>query len=190
MTDERLKRRTGGRSEHVRRAVFAAALALYRPGESMPSMAAVAAQAGVQKTTLYRRWGSLEALMHAALADAPRQAIPVPNTGSFGGDMRELARLGHEFIASSEGHRTMRMLIAADEASRQAYWAQRYLALKPIFTRAILRGELPDQVNPGPYLDAIVGSSVFTGWIAGAPEALDSTLGLIDLLFISTRGDL
>lgn len=177
-----LRRRTGGRSERVRQVVFAAALALYRPGETMPSMAAVAAKAGVQKTTLYRRWSSPEALMHEAVAHGARQAIPVPDTGSFRGDLRELARLGHEFVVSDEGRDTTRMLVATGEASRQAYWARRYAALSPIFERAVARGELADNAKWELYLDAIVGSSVFAECVKGAPLSLEATLAIVDLL--------
>lgn len=177
-----LNRRTGGRSERVQKAVFTAALALYCPGETVPSMATVAAKAGVQKTTLYRRWSSPEALMHEAVAHGPRQAIPVPDTGSLRGDLRELARLGHEFVVSDEGRGTTRMLVAAEEASRRAYWTQRYDALSPIFKRAVARGELAADAKWELYLDAIVGSSVFAAWVKGTPLSLEATLAIVELL--------
>lgn len=176
------KRRTGGRSERVQQAVFTAALALHRPGGAAPSMAAIAAKAGVQKTTLYRRWGSPEALMHEAMAAGPRAAIPVPDTGSLRGDLRELARRGHEFVVSNEGRATTRMLVAAEEASRQAYWVQRYDALWPIFERAVARGELAANADWKLYLDVIVGSSIFAEWVKGTPLSLEASLAIVALL--------
>ncbi len=175
-------RRTGGRSERVQQAVFAAALALYRPGGPVPSMAAVAAKSGVQKTTLYRRWASPEALMHEAMAAGPRQAIPVPDTGSLRGDLRELARLGHGFIASDEGRAATRMVVAAEEASRRAYWAGRYAVLAPIFERAVSRGELAADADWALYLDVIVGSAVFAEWVKGTPLTLEASLAVVNLL--------
>ena len=78
----------------MRDAVFAAAIDLYDPGQPVPSMADIASRAGVQKTTLYRRWGDAEALLHEAVACQPREAIPVPDTGSLHGDLCELAMSG------------------------------------------------------------------------------------------------
>ena len=75
------KKRPGGRSALVRASIFRAAQELFTPGEPLPTLAQIALRAGVQKTTVYRRWPTVEALLHEALADRPRRAIPVPDTG-------------------------------------------------------------------------------------------------------------
>jgi AcrR family transcriptional regulator len=39
----------------------------------------IAARAGVAKTTIYRRWGGLDGLLAALLAQHAAQEIPVPD---------------------------------------------------------------------------------------------------------------
>lgn len=174
--------RPGGRSERVAQAAFAAALSLHRPGGRAPSIAEIAAKAGVQRTTLYRRWGGPEALLHEAMMHAPREAIPVPDTGSLRGDLQELARSGCGFVASAEGRATTRMVIAAEPASRQAYWERRYGELAPIFERAVARGELSADADWRLYLDVIIGAPIFAECVKGSPLPLDACLAIAGLL--------
>ena len=63
-------RRPGGRSARVRSAVLAATLeVLVETGYDGMTVDAVAARAGVHKTTVYRRWPTKAALVAAAAAD-------------------------------------------------------------------------------------------------------------------------
>jgi AcrR family transcriptional regulator len=90
--------RTGGRSERVREAVLEAAFGeLIDVGYAALSVESIAVRAGVNKTTIYRRWPTLEDLLVDALTAWSRDAIPVPDTGSIESDLlaagRELAEL-------------------------------------------------------------------------------------------------
>jgi len=176
------RKRLGGRSERVRSAAFAAALALYNPGEPIPSMRAIADRAGVQKTTLYRRWESVEALLHDALAQSPAAAIGVPDTGSLCGDLKELATAGHGFMSSVEGRSSLTLLLAATDTSKDAYWTRRYEDLRPIFTRAAARGEISASAHWEAYLDVIIGSTYSSHALKGRPIPLDALLVIVDLL--------
>jgi len=176
------RKRIGGRSERVRSAAFAAALALYSPGEPVPSMLEIADRAGVQKTTLYRRWGSVEALLHDAIAQSPAAAIPLPNTGSLCGDLHELATAGHRFMSSVEGRSSITLLLAATDASKDAYWTRRYEDLHPIFARAAARGEISASAPWEAYLDVIIGSTYSSHALKGRPISLDTLLFIVDLL--------
>ncbi|MFI8998644.1 TetR/AcrR family transcriptional regulator [Streptomyces sp. NPDC053542] len=70
-------KRPGGRSSHVRAAVYSAVVALVSErGADQVTLPAVAKRAGVNSSTLYRRWGTLAALLadvakHHGDADAP-----------------------------------------------------------------------------------------------------------------------
>jgi AcrR family transcriptional regulator len=55
-------------------------------------LAAVAAVSGVDRTTIYRRWPTLEHLVAEAASAHAEQAIPIPDTGALVGDLHELAR--------------------------------------------------------------------------------------------------
>jgi len=59
------------------------------PGASVER---IAARAGVAKTTIYRRWGGLDGLLAALMAEHAAREIPVPDNGDLGTDLRVLAR--------------------------------------------------------------------------------------------------
>ena len=64
--------RPGGRTARVAESVFAAAIAELSAREYADiSVESIAARAGVDKTTVYRRWGSKAEIIRQALAARP-----------------------------------------------------------------------------------------------------------------------
>lgn len=85
--------RPGGRTARTRAAVRDATLAeLADHGYDGLTVEAVAARAGVHKTTVYRRWESVEGLVVDALDLASGEPWPVPDTGELRADLRALTR--------------------------------------------------------------------------------------------------
>src|SRR5689334_5086908 len=81
--------RVGGRSERVVRDVLTAAVAeLARVGYVALRVEDVAAGAGVNKTTVYRRWPTKAALVTAALRTTDEPELP--ETGALRQDLFEL----------------------------------------------------------------------------------------------------
>src|SRR5262245_40170336 len=81
------------RGEAVVRGVLTAALEeLGQTGYGALRIEDVAARAGVNKTTVYRRWPTKEDLVRAALLAMTVDKFVVPNTGSLRGDLLEMAR--------------------------------------------------------------------------------------------------
>src|SRR5688572_10035487 len=82
----------GGRSEQVvRRVLDAGIIELARSGYAGFRMERVAAQAAVNKTTIYRRWPSRAALV-TALVERMRRPLresPLPDTGDLETDLIE-----------------------------------------------------------------------------------------------------
>jgi len=138
--------RPGGRSARVRSAVLAAAKAeLVASGYEAFSVARVARAAGVQKTTIYRRWRTpLQLIMDAVLATVG-QAIPIPDTGDLTSDLIRLIEQASRFLRSPAGRAFVivgvqqggRDLVAA----QRGYWKRRFARYEVIFERAIARGQ-------------------------------------------------
>src|SRR5687767_15007682 len=95
--------RPGGRSARVREAVLSATTAvLAEDGYERLSIETVAVRAGVHKTTVYRRWPTRAQLVVDALQERSERNVPVPDTGTFAGDLDALARSVVANIGSPE----------------------------------------------------------------------------------------
>lgn len=143
-------RRPGGRTARTRAAVRDAVLAgLVEHGYPGLTVEYVAEHSGVHKTTLYRRWGSLEGLLADALDLAGEDSWTPPDTGSLEGDLRALAREVVESFNDPVTSVSGSAIIAAAFQSRQAadalsaYYGERFKRCEPLVQRAVERGELP-----------------------------------------------
>ena len=142
--------RTGGRSARVREAVLSAVLhELHVNGYAALSVEAVAARAGVNKTTIYRRWPTLDDLLVDALTTWSEDAIPGMETGSIETDLLALGRTLADQLNGGVGRQIAAVVLTAGlrsaslrEATRR-YFDQQAARATPLVTRAIDRGELP-----------------------------------------------
>lgn len=142
--------RTGGRSARVREAVLTATLdELEHGGYAALTVEAVAARAGVHKTTVYRRWPTLDDLLVDALTEWSLEALPVPDTGSIDTDLVALGRELADVLNEGVGRQIAAFVLTAglrsarlSEATRRYFDYQAARAV-PTVTQAIDRGELP-----------------------------------------------
>ncbi|WP_228122385.1 TetR/AcrR family transcriptional regulator [Saccharothrix syringae] len=113
----------------------------------------VADRAGVHKTTVYRRWGTVDVLIADALDQGRDVDWVAPDTGSVEGDLIALATEVVDTFADPVRSRVPVALIAAAlQASRareakNRYYAARHAAAAVIAKRAVGRGELPEGVD-------------------------------------------
>lgn len=142
--------RTGGRSARVREALLAAILyELSVNGYAALSVEAVASRAGVHKTTVYRRWPTLDDLLLDALEAWSHDAIPDPDTGNIETDLLALGKILADQLNGGIGRQIVAVVLTAGlqstqlgEAARR-YFDHQTARAAPLVTRAIDRGELP-----------------------------------------------
>ena len=113
----------------------------------------IAAEAGVGKATIYRRWGSKDEVVVAA-ADALAQAVPTPDTGSLRTDLVLLAD-GLAAVFAAPG--TAALVGALAErmphdpqlavALRRGFLAARRDAARVVLERGRARGEVTAGVD-------------------------------------------
>lgn len=148
---ETRQRRPGGRSARVAAAVFDATLAMMREQGIDFSIPEIAARSGVHDTTIYRRWGTKEALIVAAVTSHIDDELPIPDTGSLRGDL--LAFLGDSvsYLSSPMGSLLVQATASNGSAgsteARRVYWSSRFDQIEIIFERAIARGEISATVD-------------------------------------------
>jgi AcrR family transcriptional regulator len=136
-------RRPGGRTARVRRAVFDATLDLLASGGyAAMTVEAVAARAGVNKTTVYRNWPTRTALLLAAAEDRSEALISIAQTGDAERDLVTFLQSVAANISSPIG-RALVLSTLADPATQQvdrarvAFWAHRFDAARPLIRSAL-----------------------------------------------------
>lgn len=144
------KRRLGGRSERIRRAVLDATVRLLvEGGLERLAIADVAAASGVHETSIYRRWGTRESLAIEALLVHAEERVDIPDTGALRADLIRFLRAVIAVLKSPQGQALARFVIGSNDSGlRRRFWLRRSEAATQIFRRAIERGELRSGTDP------------------------------------------
>jgi AcrR family transcriptional regulator len=141
--------RTGGRSARVVSEVLSATLEEFaQQGYAGLSVEAVALRAGVNKTTIYRRWPDKAALVGAALASLRDDDPEPPDTGSLREDLRRVLQHWAEQMETPRRRAIMQSLVVANTDPEMQAIVRRMRAERPaipqiVFERAFKRRELP-----------------------------------------------
>jgi AcrR family transcriptional regulator len=165
-------RRPGGRTGEVTRRVKDAVVELLIGGGlGACTFAAVAERAGVERSTLYRRYGDRWVMMiDAVLAYAADEAAAV-SLGSFREDLRFLLDRMAEILATPLGPAlwavgaALRAGSAPEHGAR--FWETRVKQVMPIFDAAISRGELSPDVDPEEIFTFAMGAVHFRMLVIG-----------------------
>lgn len=183
------RRRPGGRSARVRAAALEATLAeLAESGYAELTLARVASRAGVNKTTVYRRWRTREALVLDAMLELAGEGVKIPDTGSLRGDLLAIARGSAATASSPQGQAVVRAVVAAGAhdaalaASSHRFWTERLALDGTVVERAIARGELPPDTDPRTVIEAVLGPIYFRLLVLGEqpdPAFVERLVGLI-----------
>jgi AcrR family transcriptional regulator len=189
--------RTGGRSARVRRAIREAAVdELTETGYPALGGAAIAARAGVNKTTVYRRWATLDDLLVDALTEWSVEAVPVPDTGSIETDLLALGRDLADLLNGGVGRQVAAMVLTAGlrserlgEATRR-YFDHQAARARPVVARAIERAELPGECDAGELLSTFRAPLFYRLVTTGDP--IDDSLieRAADIALIAARAGL
>ncbi|MFP8882920.1 TetR/AcrR family transcriptional regulator [Streptomyces mangrovi] len=141
-------RRPGGRSARVREQVLDAVRAqLVEYGYDELTVDAVAARAGVHRTTVYRRWRDVGGLLADVLDAAGDDEWRPRDTGGLADDLTALNQ--EVYVALAERRSVTAALIAASFRSAEAadalrhFWEDRYARCETVVRRAVRRGEAP-----------------------------------------------
>lgn len=187
-------RRRRGRPRDPRtdeRIITAAADLMRRRGFEKMTVDEVAAEAGVGKATVYRRWPSKDDLAVAAMDRLYSVEIPDVDTGSIRGDLTATYRSVLTFVGSPEGSAYLRMCITEsvrDDRIAALYRTsteQAEAQARKMYLRAMDRGEVRADLD----LDLCVqwlGGLIATRSITNRPlPTLDDVDALVEL---SLRG--
>ena len=153
------------RSEESRQSILRSTLKLLKQdgGFADLSIEAIAADANVGKTTVYRWWPTKAALVADAFSASAEEELQFPNTGSVQRDMNLQMRRLIRIFRSPRGKVVAAMLAGGQsdpeliEAYRDRFlWPRRRQAYQTL-QRGVDRGELPDDSDLDLILDSLYG---------------------------------
>jgi len=188
---EGAERRPPGRprSTKVRRKILEATAELLKEsGYAALSIEGVAARSGVAKTTIYRRWASLSALVVDVLVEADRQwPMPVPKGRSLAEDLAELHANWLEGLAGAG--KVIPSLIAEAvhnpsiaEILRETFIRPRRQQAVAIVRHAAERGEIPDTADHDNAIDMFMGRLWYHQLVTGESDSAAGGGKAIDLI--------
>ncbi|APR78265.1 Transcriptional regulator, TetR family protein [Minicystis rosea] len=133
--------RPGGRSARVRADVEDAVRhLLQRKAQSEISIADIAERSGVHAASIYRRWGTVQALLLDMTVERISRESPMPDTGSLEGDLFAWAERLAASVTGPDGPVLLRAVLHAKPADR-ALLIRRGEEIQALLDRAAERGE-------------------------------------------------
>jgi AcrR family transcriptional regulator len=168
MTDNNKKPPGRPRSTRSYQAILQAALELLAEvGFDAMSIDAIAARAGVGKTTIYRRYSGKAELVADAI-ESLRQDVVIPNTGYLWSDLDVLIENAAQVSLSPLGRQTVAMIISSASSNpqfAQIYWTKymqpRRQAFAAVLERAKARNEIQADLDPGLVFDTMSGIMLY-----------------------------
>ncbi|BCJ34755.1 TetR family transcriptional regulator [Actinocatenispora thailandica] len=154
------------RNEAARRAILAAALRAAARSDAVPTVDAIAAEAGVGKQTIYRWWSGKHAVLLEALADSAAVQVPAPDTGTLLGDLTAFLTATFRGAGRPPVSTALRALAVAAQRTPDTATALRGFvearreALRALLVRGVERAELPAATN----LDVLVDQAYGLLW--------------------------
>lgn len=154
------------------------------------TMDAVATRAKASKATLYRRWNGKAQLVIDALISEKEPAPATPDTGSLRGDLiaafcgmggltdsRQIAILGSVVTAMARDQEFA-------EAFRRDFIGPKKVKTLELFTRALARGEIRDDVDLDLISAALPGICLHRTFLLGDPPTEDVVAKVIDQIIL------
>lgn len=188
---DRIRVRSGGRSEKVRLAVGEATLAFLAEGQLAFTVVDVAARAGVGRRTVYRWWPARDDLLIEALEAHVRRVPTVEDSGSWERDLRALAHCLTEFAADPVEIAIAQIMAGGQhpEFNRMVFtqWQPSMDSWRRLVRGAVERGEVSAECDPGTVIDTLLAPIFYS------PLSLQRSMppaevdALVDLLLCGTR---
>ncbi|MEU1121898.1 MULTISPECIES: TetR/AcrR family transcriptional regulator [unclassified Streptomyces] len=165
--------RPGGRSARVQEAVHAAVRELAAEvGRDALTVPQIAARAEVTPSTVYRRWGDLQALLSDVAVERLRPETPPQDLGDLAVDLRAWAEQFLDEMASPAGRAYIRDALLGDADGANAGLCSAYAAeqIDVIRARAAARGQSAPETET--VLDHVVAPMMYR--ILFRPGGLDA----------------
>ena len=146
----------------------------------------VAAKAGIERSTLYRRNPDRWKTIVDAIIDMADRETPFYNSGSFRADLTDTLRQLAAILSGPMGPPIMSVAAALQaghgpgETGR--FWANRQDQIRPMFDAAITRGEIPADIDQDDVFAMAAGPLFFRTFVIGRPTDDQFIAKVVDLV--------
>jgi AcrR family transcriptional regulator len=157
-------------------------------GYELLSVPEIAELAGLNKTSIYRRWPVKRLLVQDALRKTASDHFEISNTGSFSSDFLCIIRNAVAFTESPLGKGVLRVLLGEGNnpeirgLASSMLQSQKTPDIVQVFTRAISRGEITPAVNIPLVMSVVSGALLQRLYVEQSAVTDDFLEGLLDLV--------
>ncbi|RYE89967.1 MAG: TetR/AcrR family transcriptional regulator, partial [Myxococcales bacterium] len=175
------------RGEPVVRAVLEATLdELASVGFAALNIERIAERAGVNKTTVYRRWPTKSDLVAAAMF-AHKKDLELPDTGNLRDDLIALLLNGARFMSEPRGKSLFRVLMGERHNNELSQLSERMRrdgehSPRILLQRAIARGELPPDIDLHLLMQTLFGPIIHRVFLDNDVFERDEAERLVDIV--------
>jgi len=163
-------------------------------GYARLSIPEIATLAGLNKTSVYKRWPTKVALVRDALSSAMGHTNEAPDTGSFRTDFLALTSFAASFAESPLGMSVMRVLFSEGanpdirDLATSMLRKQEKMGYVLVFKRAIARGELPKDADIQMALSTVAGAILQRIFVEQSRATNAFLERLVDLVLFGLHG--
>jgi AcrR family transcriptional regulator len=149
---------------------------------------AVAARAGVAKTTVYRRWSAKTQLVSDALRLRAQPIAEAPDTGTLRGDLLAYLETVNDTLSAPFGRAMVGLMSTARyrpelaDALREGYVGKLRIEVGELLVRAEARGELRGGLDHPALIDLVISPVLYWPLVWGETVEPDYLDALIDVL--------
>lgn len=193
---ESMKKQPGRpRSQESHQAMKKATLELLAEvGYERLSIDAIAARAGVGKTTIYRRYSSKEELVADAI-ESLRQEISIPDTNSLWSDLDLIIESAAKTTLTPLGRQILALILSTASSSptfAQVYWTKymkpRRQAFRVVIEHAKSRHEIPADIDSDLVFDLLSGAMLYAQLFPPTSEPFEAYIRRTLVLFLKGMG--
>ena len=159
------------------------------------SVERVAAEAGVGKTTIYRRYTTKEELVTAAVGALKDELGPPPNTGDVRADIVEMIVRSHAILVRGPGFAMIGALLVEERRNPQLIESFRERIIRPrrddvitLLKRGIERREIRADADLAVAAHAILGA-ILASHILGVAESAEMIEHTVDTIWRGIASD-
>lgn len=168
-------KRPGGRTERTRTAVLDASFAITADtGYAGLTIDAIAERSGVHKTTIYRRWGSVGAILFDAVMLRAESAVPLDHTGDARVDLIAMGQavamnLQDPVARAVAGAVLSRTDDGSLEQFSDRFWEERIGGASQIVREGQQEGQIDPDLEPSTVVEEIIGPIWFRLMVLRSP---------------------